>query len=342
MIELRTMEMHTGGEPVRIVTSGYPEIPGPDVLAKRRYAREHLDHLRRLLIYEPRGHADMYGAVPVTPSSEDADLAVLFMHNQGYSTMCGHAVIALGRYAVDHGLVRATQPHTRMTIECPCGLVAARVDVKNGVAGRVTFDSVPAFAYALDATVDTASFGRVAVDIGYGGAFYAIVPAQRIGLDVREAGVDELAAAAREVSAATAAQYPLTHPQAADLGFLYGTIVTDGRDAYESQPTVNVCVFAGSQVDRSPTGSGVAARMAVQHRKGQVACGQARRFESLTGARFTGEVVSETRCGAHPAVVVSVSGRAHYCGEARYYHEAGDRIGQGFLLGRPRPPDPGS
>ena len=332
MVELHTVEMHTGGEPVRIVTSGYPDIPGTDLLAKRRYAREHLDHLRRLLMHEPRGHADMYGVIPVEPSGGNADLAVLFMHNQGYSTMCGHAVIALGRYAVDRELVPVTEPLTDVVIECPCGLVAARAEVVHGRSGRVTFESVPAFAHALDATVDTPSFGRVSVDIGYGGAFYAMLPGQRVGLDVQRAGVRELAAAASEVSRAVAGQWPLEHPDADDLGFLYGTILTDGRDAYDARPTANVCVFAGTQVDRSPTGSGVAARMAVQHRRGLVSRGQARAFQSVTGAQFTGEVVGETRCGVHPAVVVSVTGHAHYCGEARYYHEAGDGIGRGFRL----------
>src|SRR5215475_12327294 len=149
-----TTEMHTGGEPVRIVTSGYPPIAGDTILAKRRYVRENLDHLRRLLMFEPRGHFDMYGVIPVEPDLPEADLAVLFMHNEGYSTMCGHAVIALGRWAVDSGLVSLREPETPVAIQCPCGLVRARVQIENGRAGAVAFESVPAFAFALDCAVE--------------------------------------------------------------------------------------------------------------------------------------------------------------------------------------------
>src|SRR5262247_2697001 len=167
---LTTVEMHTGGEPVRIVTSGYPPIPGATILAKRRHARERLDHLRRLLIFEPRGHFDMYGVIPVEPDLPGADLAVLFMHNEGYSTMCGHAVIALGRWAVDSGRVKLRQPETPVAIQCPCGLVRARVAIEDGKPGAVAFESVPAFAFALDRAVEVPGHGRIHLDIGYGGA----------------------------------------------------------------------------------------------------------------------------------------------------------------------------
>ena len=156
---ITTVEMHTGGEPVRIVTGGYPPLEGATLLEKRRYARDRLDHLRRMLMAEPRGHADMYGALLVAPDLPDADLAVLFLHNDGYSTMCGHAVIALGRYAVDRGLVPVREPETTVRIQCPCGLVTARVEVADGRAGRVRFSSVPAFVLARDAVVVTERFG---------------------------------------------------------------------------------------------------------------------------------------------------------------------------------------
>ena len=330
--EIRTVEMHTGGEPVRIVTSGYPPIPGATILAKRRHARERLDHLRRLLMFEPRGHADMYGVIPVEPDLPEADLAVLFMHNEGYSTMCGHAVIALGRYALDRGLVPIRAPETEVRIQCPCGLVTTRVEVAEGRPGRVRFASVPAFAFALERSVETPSFGAVTLDIGYGGAFYALVPAGRFGLDVRASPTRDLADAAREVTEAVQAQVTLAHPDDADLAFLYGTILTDGRDAEDTVPSANICVFAGSQVDRSPTGSGVTARIAVQHRRGQVALGETRAFESVTGAVFTGRAVAESKVGEHPAVTVEVGGEAHYTGESRFFLEPGDTIGQGFLL----------
>ena len=326
--EIQTVEMHTGGEPVRLVVGGYPPIPGATILAKRRHAQAHLDHLRRLLMFEPRGHFDMYGVLPVEPDLPGADLAVLFIHNEGYSTMCGHAVIALGRWAVDQGIVPRKAGETRVAIQCPCGLVEAFV----AADGAVRFRSVPAFAFALDACLEVPGLGPVMVDIGYGGAFYALLPAARFGLDVRRSATRDLVDAASAVTEAAKMQVPLSHPDDPDLAFLYGTILTDGADAYVEEPSANICVFAAREVDRSPTGSGVTARIAVQHARGLIGLGQTRRFESVTGAIFTGKAVEKTRAGGFEAVTVEVGGKAHYTGRASFILEPGDEIGKGFLL----------
>jgi len=331
-IVIETVEMHTGGEPVRIVTAGYPPVPGDTILDKRRHVRDNLDHLRRLLVFEPRGHADMYGVIPVEPDIDGADLAVLFMHNEGYSTMCGHAVIALGRWAVDSGVVASTEPETRFSIQCPCGLVPVRVAVSGGESGAAHFESVPSFAFELDRSIDVPGHGRVSVDIGYGGAFYALVPAGSIGLEVRHADLRQLVDAADAVSHAVREQVSLSHPDDPDLAFLYGTIVTDGGDAASDMATANVCVFADRQVDRSPTGSGVAARIAVQHAKGLIDLGRERRFESITGSVFTGRALAETKVGDFDAVTVEVGGRAHYTGSARFTVESDDMLAGGFLI----------
>lgn len=254
--EISTIEMHTGGEPLRIIISGYPEIKGDTILAKRRYVREHLDHLRKLVMFEPRGHYDMYGAVIVQPHSEKADMGVIFMHNEGYSTMCGHAVIALGRYAVDSGLLstdvsRSSVGEVPVFIECPCGVVKALVDIEEGRSGRVRFVSVPAFAFGLDVEINTEKFGKVKVDIGFGGAFYAIVTADRLGLDVRSSRLNDIVDAANVITNSAKSQIRLHHPDSEELAFLYGTIITDGKDMYNGDPqeaTANVCVFADRQV----------------------------------------------------------------------------------------------
>jgi trans-L-3-hydroxyproline dehydratase len=321
--------MHTGGEPVRIIRSGYPAIPGATILVKRRYVREHLDHLRKLLMFEPRGHYDMYGVLPVEPSIPGADLAVLFMHNEGYSTMCGHATLAMARYAVDYGLVPRVEPVTLVGIECPCGLVQARVEVETG---RASFDSVPAFLLARQLRVEVAGVGPVWTDVSYGGAFYAIADAAQFGLEVRKSRTRDLVDAATALSAAVRTALPITHPLEADLGFLYGSILTDGRERPEQGVSANICVFANAEVDRSPTGSGVTARMAARFQRGLVPAGVACGFESVTGARFSGEVVATAACGTRPAVTVRVGGKAHYTGEARYWLESDDQIGRGFLL----------
>jgi trans-L-3-hydroxyproline dehydratase len=331
---ITTVEMHTGGEPVRIITGGYPPLDGATLLAKRRYARDRLDHLRRMLMAEPRGHADMYGALLVPPDLPDADLAVLFLHNEGYSTMCGHAVIALGRYAVDHGLVEVREPETIVRIQCPCGLVTARVAVRGGRSGRVRFVSVPAFAYRRDAMVATDAFGPVTLDVGYGGAFYGILPAADLGLDLEHGPLRPIVDAALQLKAAATSQLALAHPTDPDLAFLYGIIFTDGASKSKQHSTLNICIFADGQVDRSPTGSGVAARLALMHRRRQVELGQSVAFRSVTGAEFAGRVLETTTAGPHPAVVVEVAGEAFYTGEAVFTREADDRLGGGFQLRR--------
>jgi len=331
---ITTVEMHTGGEPLRIVTGGYPALAGATLLEKRREARERHDRLRRLLMREPRGHAEMYGAVLVPPDDPAADLAVLFLHNEGYSTMCGHAVIALGRYAIDKGLVAAMVPTTQVAIQCPCGLVVATVTVEGSKSGAVSFESVPAFAAALDAPVSVPGYGEVRVDIGYGGAFYAILPAATLGLSLTDNPLGTKLAAAKAVTAALRDHPSIVHPEEPDLSFLYGTILTEAPDA--PGPARNLCVFGGGQIDRSPTGSGVTARLAVDHAKGLIGPGDTRDFLSVTGSRFTGAVVRDARCGDRPAVVVRVAGQAHYSGEAVFRLEEDDPFAEGFLLDPPR------
>ncbi len=322
-----TIEMHTGGEPVRIIPGLIDDIHGADILAKRRDMRERLDGVRKLLMFEPRGHYDMYGAVLVRPSLAGADLAVLFIHNEGYSTMCGHAVIALARYAVDHGLVARTAPLTRVGIECPCGLVTAWL----AEDGSVSFDSVPAFAFALDHAVEVPGVGRIRVDIGYGGAFYAVTSAANLGVSL-DGRLRDIVDAATSLSEAVRRSINVRHPEAEDLGFLYGSILTDGFERASDGPSRNVCVFADAEVDRSPTGSGVTTRMALRHARGLVAVGEACQFESITGARFTASVNGAAKLPGHNAVTVRVSGRAHYSGKASWMLEADDDIGRGFLL----------
>ncbi|QPC88572.1 proline racemase [Mesorhizobium sp. NBSH29] len=324
--------MHTGGEPVRIVISGYPPVLGNTILEKRIYARETLDHLRKILIFEPRGHYDMYGALLVEPSLPGADLAVLFLHNEGYSTMCGHAVIALGRYAVDHGIVAAVEPITTVNIECPCGMVIASVAVEAGRAGAVSFESVPAFMFAAGQQVDLPGISSVAFDIAYGGAFYAIADCHQFGLKFGRSRVRDFVDAATGLTKAAKHAVTLSHPEHAELAFLYGTILTDGGDGRADNPTKNICVFADAEVDRSPTGSGVTARLAAMHAKGDCLPGEERTFESIAGSRFTGKVLRTTLAGDHPAIIASVSGRAFYTGTAEFTLEEDDLLGRGFLL----------
>lgn len=332
MNPIQVVDMHTGGEPLRIVTAGYPPLPKGAILEKRAYVRDNLDHLRHLLIFEPRGHYDMYGALLVEPDLPGADLAVLFMHNEGYSTMCGHAVIALGRYAVDNGLVQAVEPITHVNIECPCGLVRASVEVKEGKTGAVSFESVPAFLFARDESIDLQPYGRIAFDIAYGGAFYALADCRQFGLEFGRDRASAFVTAATALTDRLKKDFPLSHPDHSDLAFLYGTILTDGEEAWSERPTRNICVFADAEVDRSPTGSGVTARLAAMYAKGLIDLGQERIFESIVGSRFTGSVVRREKAGRHDAVIARVAGRAHYSGKAEFILEEDDLLGRGFLV----------
>ncbi len=201
---------------------------------------------------EPRGHDGMYGALLVEPDHPEADLAVLFMHNEGYSTMCGHATIAL-RALGGRQRTRVEGPETIVRLQCPCR-------PRGGAASRPTaavrFESVPSFAYALDRIAPTATWGPVTVDIAYGGAFYAFLSADSIGLDLRQSPMRAIVDAGEEIAQAAAKAVPIEHPDEPDLAFLYGTILTDGGNG-KDRPSRNVCIFAGRQIDRSPTGSGV-------------------------------------------------------------------------------------
>ncbi|WP_340150735.1 proline racemase family protein [uncultured Sneathiella sp.] len=329
---IQTIEMHTGGEPLRIITDGVPVPEGRTLLEKRAYMRDKADQYRRFLMFEPRGHKDMYGALLVPPDHPEADLAVIFMHNEGYSTMCGHAIMALGRYALDFGLVVKEANETTVRIQCPCGLVTAKVETREGVTGQVRFESVPAFAYKLGQFVETREYGPVEVDIGYGGAFYGILNAASFGLNVLQSKARDLAAAASIVSTAIKEQIDITHPEEPDLGYLYGTIFTDGNIGNEGKSSANICVFADEQIDRSPTGSGVTSRMAIAAARKAITPGEICQFESVTGAVFTGELKNTAKVDPFNAVTVEIAGHAYYSGSAEFTFEDGDPLGGGFLL----------
>ncbi|HEV2673930.1 MAG TPA: proline racemase family protein [Aliidongia sp.] len=327
-----TVDLHTAGEPVRIVTGGYPELAGRTILDKRRDARDRFDRIRTALMLEPRGHAGMYGVIPMAPCHPDADLSVLFTHNEGYSTMCGHATIAIGRWAVDSGRVAADNGSARFRLETPCGIVRVSVEPAEGDAPLVTFESVRAFASHLDLAVEVPGHGRVTLDIAFGGAYYAILPSSRLGLPLATTPVDTLVAAGVAITDAVRAAVEITHPDEPDLGFLYGTILTD--DAAMDAQSDNLCIFAEGQIDRSPTGSGVTARMALDYAKGSIGPGRARAFRGISGQAFRGELGEADGSGLDASVTVRVSGRAHYAGEARFIVEAADPLGFGFTLPR--------
>ncbi len=329
--KITTIDLHTAGEPFRVVTRGLPEPAGDGILARRRYMRDHLDHLRTALMWEPRGHADMYGCVVTPPESDDADFGVLFLHNEGYSTMCGHGIIAMATLAVETGLVTVQEPETVIRIDAPAGLITALVRVRDGRAVSVAFRNVPSFVLALDQHVDVPDWGRVRYDIAFGGAFYAYVQAADLGLTTRPQDVTRLIEAGMAIKRAVMASRPVPHPFEEDLSFLYGTIFIGPPHAADAHSS-NVCIFAEGEVDRSPTGTGVSGRLALHMARGEIGEGQSVRIESIIGTSFTGRVVEQTTFGPHPAVIPEVEGSAHIVARCEFLIDPEDPLKDGFIL----------
>lgn len=331
---IHVVDMHTAAEPVRIVEAGYPELQGTTILEKRRDALTRFDDLRRMLMLEPRGHSGMYGVIPTVPCNPSADLAVLFTHQEGYSTMCGHATIAIGRWAVDTGQVVLTDGRASFGLEAPCGIVRVEVDATGEEGALVSFESVESFASHRDQSVDVPGFGPVTFDIAFGGAYYVILPSSRIGLPLMETSLDDLVQAGVAITNAVRSAITITHPAEADLGFLYGTILTDDVPLgdHGGRPSYNLCIFAEGQIDRSPTGSGVTARIALAAARGDMVLGQDCEIRGVSGEGFRGALARAEPRGDMLISRVRVSGRSYYAARTEFIAEAGDRFGGGFEL----------
>lgn len=341
---ITTIDAHAAGEPLRVITGGLAPIPGDTILAKRRYAREHLDHIRRALMFEPRGHADMYGCILTDPVTPDGDLGVLFMHNEGYSTMCGHGVIALVTVLLETEML---SPREFIRLDTPAGRVTARAALEGRRVRSVTFENVPSFAYKLDQSVDVPGIGCIRYDVAFGGAFYAYCKAEDLGVRIVPEEFRKLIEVGMAVKRAVTSSLPITHPFEDDLGFLYGTIIDSDQTirSAKSQRTAkhaknaaagahsrNVCIFAEGEVDRSPTGTGVSGRVALEHAKGKLAVGEPFVIESLIGTRFTGRVARETTFDEYSAIVPEVEGNAYITGRHEFFVNSEDPLKDGFVL----------
>ncbi len=328
---ITVIDAHAAGEPLRVVTGGLPPIPGDTILAKRRYARDHLDHLRRLLVFEPRGHADMYGCIVTEPVTPDGDLGVLFFHNEGFSTMCGHGVIGLVTVLLETGALAAAQPATIVRLDTPAGRVTARAGVEGDRVASVAFENVPSFVYALDQEVDVPGVGVIRYDVAFGGAFYAYCTAADLGVRLVPEDFRRLIDAGTAVKRAVMTALPIRHPIDPDLGFLYGTIIL-GPPRGPGADSRNVCIFADGEVDRSPTGTGVSGRLAIEHARGRLPLGQPFVVESLLGTRFTGRVLRTAAVGDFAAVIPEVEGSAYITGRGEFTCAPDDPLKNGFIL----------
>ena len=319
---ITAVDYHTGGEPFRIVTGGVETPQGTTILDRRRDALERLDHIRRLLVFEPRGHADMYGCFVVPPNDDGADLGVVFFHNAGYSTACGHGTIALVTWALDEGVVERREGESHVVVDVPSGRLQTWARVEGGRVRSVRFRNVPAFVHARDLDLGDGT----TADVAFGGAFYASVPER-----VEPAELPRLIERGREIKRRIEAEHEIVHPFEPELRDVYGVVFW--QDVPGDRLTQrNVTVFADGEVDRSPCGSGTSARLALLDSDGSLPRGEELRHLSIVGSEFRARVVGDADVAGTPAVVTEVEGSAFRTGEHVFTLDPDDPIGEGFLL----------
>ena len=334
-LQIQTIDMHTGGEPLRVIVNGFPELKGSSVLEYRRYCKEHFDHLRTALMFEPRGHADMYGCILTPPNDDKGDFGILFLHNEGYSTMCGHAIIAISTLALEMSWINVKEGDNELKIDAPCGRIHAYANVKNRKVTGVRFHCVPSFVVGLDRTLEVKGLGTITYDLAYGGAFYAYVDMAKndFDFDLNPRSYPSLIAKGMDIKhAVMKVDKEILHPFEDDLSFLYGTIFIDNTQQTSGADSRNVCVFARGEVDRSPTGSGVSGRMAIHKVRNEIDFGETMSIESITGSVFEGSVIAEKAYGPFKAVIPQVRGTAHITGMQTFVIDPDDPLKNGFIL----------
>jgi trans-L-3-hydroxyproline dehydratase len=330
---ITTIDAHAGGEPLRIVTSGGPRLRGTTIAERRAEMRAEHDDFRRTLLFEPRGHADMYGALLSEPVTPEADYGVLFLTNEGYSTMCGHGIIALTTALIETGHHPVDSDRPAITYDTPAGLVRASVKLEQGTVTSVAFENVPAFRLVKDLPITLDDGTRMTVNLVWGGAYYALVSAETLGVTIDPAQVNRLIAAGMDVKRAVLRETAVEHPLDPSLHGLYGTIIT-AESSGQHADSRNIVIFADGEVDRSPCGTGTSARLAALFADGRIGIDEPFRHESVVRSVFTGRVLSETEFGGYPAVITEISGRGFITGFHQFVVQPDDPFGTGFLLGR--------
>ncbi|MEU5980505.1 proline racemase family protein [Streptomyces sp. NPDC047315] len=327
---IHVVDSHTEGMPTRVVTGGIGTVPGATMAERRTHFQRHLDHLRTFLMYEPRGHAAMSGAVLQPPTRPDADWGVLFIEVSGLLPMCGHGTIGVATVLVETGMVTVTEPVTRVRLDTPAGLVVVDVAVEGGAAVGVTLRNVPAYSVALDRKVEVPGHGQVTYDLAYGGNFYAIVPLDALGLPFERSRKDDILRAGLALMAAVNEADRPVHPEDADIaGCHHVQFLAPGSDAVRSR---HAMAIHPGWFDRSPCGTGTSARMAQLHARGELPLERDFVNESFLGTSFTGRLVDTAEVGGRPAVVPTVTGRAWITGNAQFFLDPTDPFPDGFLL----------
>jgi proline racemase len=333
---ITTVDSHTAGEGTRLVTGGLPPLAGGTMAEKLATAEEHLSWVPTYLLLEPRGHKDLFGAVLTPPCTPGADIGVLFMDNQGYEPMCGHAVIGTVTTVLEMGMFEMTAPETVVVLDTPAGLVQARARIEGERVTSVAFDNVPSFVYRSAVELTVPEVGDLVVDIVFGGLFFVFVDAEQVEVDLVPRNASRLADLGMRILAVANDVVSVHHPELPhidriiDLRF-YATPGSEGADSR------NVVILGDHMVDRSPCGTGTSAETALRYARGQLRVGERFVTESIIGTRFTAEALAEVEVGegeeVYPAVIPRVGGRAYVTGFHRFVLDPADPFPEGFRLG---------
>ena len=330
---ITAIDTHTEGNPERVVTGGIPRIPGKTMLEKSKYARDNLDDLRSLLVHEPRGHSNMYAALLVPPTVEEADIGVLYLEPGGYVTMCGHGTIAVCTVLIETGIIEAKEPEADIALDTPAGLVRARVTVKDGRAEAVTLRNVPSFLYKKDIELEVSGVGLLKMDIAYGGNFYAIVEVERVGLELKTENINQLISVGTQIWQTVNERVEIHHPLEPQIDCI--NYVEFCAPATHPKATLkNAVVVPPAGMDRSPCGTGTCAKMATLYSKGELGLKEKFVHESIIGTLFYGELLAETKVGPYVAVVPTIRGSAYITGIHQFLVDPNDPFPEGFHLGK--------
>jgi proline racemase len=331
---ITAVDAHTAGMPMRVVLGGIPNLPGQTMVEKVRNMRETSDYLRSLIVLEPRGHAGMFAAILTEPTQEGVDFGVIFLNPGGYDTMCGHGTIAICTILVETGIVEVNEPETIISLDTPAGVVKAVVAVEQGLAKSVTIQNVASFLLQSDVEIKVPSVGPIKIDVAYGGdLFYAILPAESVGLDIVPEQDSAFVSLGRKIWDVINEEVDAQHPEIPEAKGFAGVIFS-GHPTSPKATLKNACFGPPGFTDRSPCGTGTCAKMAALYAKGELALNEVFVHESIIGTLFSGELVKETTIGSYPAVIPTVTGSAYITGFQQLVLDPRDPFQAGFYLGK--------
>jgi proline racemase len=336
MVELAriisAVDVHTAGEPARIILGGLPRVPGTSMPEKKRHMADHLDHLRTLLMHEPRGHRDMFGVILLPPTTDQADYGLLFIDGGGYIDMCGHGVMGAATALVETGTVPPIEPETKIVFDTPAGLVESRVRVEGNRVLEVSVTNVPCFLFAKDVQIQVPGCGSVAVDVAFGGNFFALAAAEQLGVSVHPNDYTRLVGLGLAVREAVNAVIKVRHPTRPHIDHVGLTEIYERPRLAESFSR-SVVVFGKGQVDRCPCGTGTSAAMAALHGRGELPLDVDFVSEGIIGTLFHGRLVREIDVGDVAAVEPVITGSAYITGIQQLVVDPRDPLKHGFTIG---------